>query len=732
MRGNIHRQLTIKIQKNFMITIHADLIQIDTPATTLLVRRTERSFQCIHYGARLSPVRDVTLLVSGDPSGRTLLSFYGCGDYREPSVLVRNPDGTFVSEFVPSDVRITQAIPDFAGLPSSHGQGATLELDYRDSRNSLVLTQRITVYEDSDVLVSSFVLKNEGKSAISIRRLMSLEIDFAGTTFTASTFDGHWARERQRHDHIMNVGLFVNDSKQGSSSSTHNPYVLLTNNQLAGCYAFNLVYSGNHKEIIEATVLDQTHVLIGMSDFLFDWTLEAGESFCTPQAVAAYAVDETGVIAAMHTFVSNHILPEKWAHVDRPVLINNWEATYFNFNEQRISELAGIAAGVGIELFVLDDGWFGARDDDRRALGDWFDNIKKTGGGLGSLSAKIREKGLKFGIWVEPEMINEDSDLFRAHPEFAMRVPGKEPTRMRNQLMLDIANPVVQDYVIKTMTDVFTRCQADYVKWDYNRVICDVYSESVPNCGEYLHRYLLGLYRIMRELTRKFPAVLFESCAGGGSRYDLGLFCFMPQTWASDNTDAFERLFIQEGTMQAYPQNTMGSHVSICPNHQTGNSTPLETRFNVAAAGMFGYEMDLTKSTAEDLETIRRQVVFYKRHRTLLQRGRYIRLSSIFKSDYAAWIVVSEDRSEAMVTLVGTHAKSGKENLRVRLQGLDESAEYAVEMREQTNLDQILRTTVRGDILCRGAIDFGFLFSEKDRRASSNCISSRMVYLKMV
>ena len=484
-----------------------------------------------------------------------------------------------------------------------------------------------------------------------------------------------------------------------------------------GVYAFNLVYSGNNKEIFEADNTCITRVLVGINDFMFDWALAPGEEFVAPEAVMCFAPDEDEMSLRMHAFVSEHIVRGKWKKKERPVLVNNWEGTYFDFNEEKLLAIATAAKEIGAELFVLDDGWFGKRDSDNCSLGDWYDNEEKTGGGLAQLAEKIRALGLSFGIWVEPEMISEDSDLYRAHPNYAMKVPGRTPRRWRNQLVLNMADEKVQNYVIRAISDVISRSGADYVKWDFNRNFTDCYGKGIAG-GEYFHRYMLGYYRVVSKIVKKFPFVLFEGCAGGGGRFDLGNFCFFPQYWTSDDTDARERVAIQSGSSYGYPQTVMGAHVSACPNHQTGNTNPLHVRFNVACGGVLGYELDPTKFTPAEKEEVKAQIAFYKENRKLLQFGDHYRLSS---PGVEGFMTVSKDKASAIAVV------NVMENLpfapfhTVRFKGLNPSAVYEVSAvgREES-------FTAGGDILTEGDFPLKDMIDYEEVQKNSGCLLSRM------
>ena len=701
-----------------MIRKKGQIIRLDTPNTTLVIGADSAEY--LYYGKKIQG----TGAEFYGGAGRRVFSQYGRNannEYTESSVLLFNADGGFSTDFTFSRSRVLTEKPELPSLPSSYGEGKTLELKYVDAPTRVALYLYYTVFDDSDVIAVSAKLVNASRREIRVRRLMSLQLDLAGTDYNAVTFEGTWGRERHKTVRPVPGGVFVNDSKAGSSSHMHNPFVMAENER--GVYAFNLVYSGNHKEIFEADNTCITRVLVGINDFMFDWALAPGEEFVAPEAVMCFAPDEDEMSLRMHAFVSEHIVRGKWKKKERPVLVNNWEGTYFDFNEEKLLAIATAAKEIGAELFVLDDGWFGKRDSDTCSLGDWYDNEEKTGGGLAQLAEKIRALGLSFGIWVEPEMISEDSDLYRAHPNYAMKVPGRTPCRWRNQLVLNMADEKVQNYVIRAISDVISRSGADYVKWDFNRNFTDCYGKGIAG-GEYFHRYMLGYYRVVSKIMKKFPFVLFEGCAGGGGRFDLGNFCFFPQYWTSDDTDARERVAIQCGTSYGYPQTVMGAHVSACPNHQTGNSNPLRTRFNVACGGVLGYELDPTKFTPAEKEEVKAQIAFYKENRKLLQFGDHYRLSS---PGVEGFMTVSKDKASAIAVV------NVMENLpfapfhTVRFKGLNPSAVYEV-----SAVGKEESFTAGGDLLTGGDFPLKQTYDFAEVSANSGCMASRMYVFRKV
>ena len=454
------------------------------------------------------------------------------------------------------------------------------------------------------------------------------------------------------------------------------------------CYGFSLLYSGNFLAEAEKDQFNQTRVLMGIHPGNFRYKLEKGESFYAPEAAMVYS--DKGFEKMSHIFhraIRNNLCRGKFKNARRPVLINNWEGTYFDFTGDKLIAMAKDAADMGVELFVMDDGWFGKRDDDNSGLGDWQVNEEKLGCTLQELSEKIHGLGMKFGIWYEPECVSQDSDLYRAHPDWAFQIPGRNPVRSRNQLVLDFSRQDVRDHIFEEMTQVLDKADVDYLKWDFNRSICDVYSAQLPadRQGEALHRYVLGLYEFLDRLGKRYPDMLIEGCSGGGGRFDAGMLHYTPQIWCSDDTDAIERLEIQYGTSFCYPVSTMGAHVSACPNHQTGRTTPLGTRATVAMAGTFGYELDPAKLTEEEKSEIRKQICRFKEYYELIQRGDYFRLTAPSEErHYTAWEFVSPDQKEALVSVVASKVRTNDPPARVLLRGLKEEGIYLLEGREYT------------------------------------------------
>ena len=663
------------------------------------------------------------------------MSSVGKGDVREPFVEVVFADGSRTADLLYDRAIVSDKKPPFKTLPSSHvtsmyaanvagqasetpaapessdaaGQAAgfsRLTLVLRDKAHNLELELTYGVFEDCDVITRSARLINHSDKPVRILRLMSAQLDLRGADLMMGTFRGAWAREMTRHEISISGGRVVNTANAGASSSRANPFVMIypgsTTEESGLCYASNLIYSGNHSESAELNAFGITRFMTGIAPQGFEWILGPGESFEAPEAALTCTKDGyTGISRHMHAFVREHIVRGKWAKELRPVLLNSWEAAYFKITEAKLLKLAKAAKETGVELFVMDDGWFGLRDDDSHSLGDWVANTKKLPGGLRGISDKIHALGLKFGVWVEPEMVNADSDLYRAHPEWVMQVPGQAHSEGRHQRILDLANPAVVDYLIEAMSRVITEAQTDYIKWDMNRIFSDVYSPYLAGLaeessqGETAHRYILGLYRLMGALTERFPDVLFEGCASGGNRFDLGILSYMPQIWASDNTDAISRAYIQEGYSYGYPMNTVASHFSSVPNHQTLRVTPISTRFAVAAFGSFGLECNLADMSKAERGKIAGMIRIYKKWRDVLQTGDFYRqagggegrmwqpVATNGFSKVHQWTCVSRDKRRAVGLVLQELVTPNSPYEVYRPRGLDPAMRYHFYNREE-------------------------------------------------
>ena len=563
------------------------------------------------------------------------VSSVGKGDLREPLIELVYEDGSRTSDFVFEDYMTVEKPECYRTLPCSMRDADTrcLRIVLKERVKPVKIVIDYIVFESFDVITRRTVIINEGEEPVKILRLLSNQVDFDDCGYKITSFGGNWGREMDRFDTVLNTGKFVVSSRAGVSSNRNNPFVMMTAPDTCethgDAYGFNLIYSGNHYEAFEVSGFYKTRFVAGINPEGFDWVLDKGEAFEAPEAVMSYSAEGLrGLSHNMHDFVRNHIVRGKYKDKLRPILLNSWEAAYFNVNASRIVSLAAKAKEAGAELLVMDDGWFKGRNGETSSLGDWTPDKKKIPAGLEALAERVHEVGIDFGIWVEPEMINEDSDLYRAHPEYAMTIPGRENSLGRNQMLLDLTNPEVVDYVKDSMRNIFKTPGLNYVKWDMNRMFSDVYSKVLPKerQGETLHRYYIGLYDILKTLTEEFPDILFEGCASGGNRTDLGILSYMPQIWASDDTDAIERTRIQTGLSYGYPMSSLTSHVSACPNHQTLRNTPMDTRFNVAAFGVLGYELNLSDISGAEFELVKEQIALYKEWRDVFFGGDFYRL----------------------------------------------------------------------------------------------------------
>lgn len=583
------------------------------------------------------------------------MSSYGKGDIREPFLEVLHADGSSTSDFLYEKAEITKEKMELQTLPSSYdesGEAEHLCITLRDAAYGVVLELHYHVFEDCDVISRSARVKNESGAVIRLQRLLSTQVDFPSGEYVFTTFHGAWAREMERKDVRAGSGKIVNSSYTGTSSNRANPFVMLshgsTTEDQGDCYGFNLVYSGNHYEALERNSYGKTRFVAGINPQSFSFVLENGDYFEAPEAIMTFSRHGfNGMSQNMHFFVREHIVRGEWKRKIRPILLNSWEASYFDINEKKLLGLAKAGRELGMELFVMDDGWFGERDDDTRSLGDWQENTKKLPGGLKGLAGKMKALGLDFGIWVEPEMVNVKSRLYEKHPDWVLQIPGKPHSEGRNQRILDLTQSEVQDYIIEEMSRVFSSAEISYVKWDMNRIFSDYYSPALPpeRQEEAAHRYMMGLYRCMDELTKRFPKILFEGCAAGGNRFDLGILCYFPQIWASDNTDALCRSRIQTGYSYGYPMSVLSAHVSSCPNHQTLRETTLEARFATACFGIFGYECNLKDMKKEELKAVKDQIALYKEWREVLQTGQFYRGRS---GNIMEWTCVSKDKKRAV------------------------------------------------------------------------------------
>ncbi len=614
---------------------------------------------------------------------------YGRSDYRSPALEATFPEGERVFDLVYQTHRISRGKPTLAGLPATYveraTEAATLEIDLADKKSGLAVTLSYTVFEQRDAITRTVLIRNAGQAPVTLRRVLSASVDFPDAKFDFLQLSGAWARERGIIRHPLRNGTQSIESRRGASSHQQNPFIAVlrpnTDEFHGDVFGFSLVYSGNFLAQAEVDQMDTTRVQIGLNPFDFTWKLEPGATFQAPETVLVFSPDGlNGMSQVYHSLYRERLTRGKWRDRERPILINNWEATYFDFTAAKIETLARQAKKLGIEMVVLDDGWFGQRNDDTTSLGDWTVDRQKLPGGLDDLARRVHQTGLKFGLWFEPEMISPGSDLYRTHPDWCLHAPGRSRTTGRNQLVLDFSRADVCDWAIETIGGVLASAEIDYVKWDMNRHLTEIGSALLPadRQAETAHRHILGVYRVLEALTARFPDVLFEGCSGGGGRFDPGILFYMPQTWASDNSDAISRLRIQYGTSLVYPLSAMTSHVSASPNHQVNRTTPLKTRGDVAMAGNLGYELDLGQLTASEQEEVKRQVAFYQQHRRLIQFGAFYRLASPFAGNNTGWIVVSPDRKQALVWNIDVLHPGNAPRTFLRLHGLDPKRDYAV------------------------------------------------------
>lgn len=683
------------------IRIEGNLFYIQSKEMSMIIENKEGDLLLRHIGGKIAKYHGSNAILEKDhafsgnptPDNRTfsydtqrqVFGVHGFGDFRQPSLKIAHANNE-LTQFKLTSSEILHGAKEATGLPNPHSteDAETLVLTLEDKVASLELKLYYTAYADCSTISTHAEVRNLSDKAVVINRALSTMLDVPASDYDVVTLQGAYAREKTVRRQKVEQGIFTVASNRGASGHAQTPAVILcdrTATEDAGsALALQLLYSGNFQAFVQKNQLNEVRLGIGINDDNFAWQLAAGDSFETPVALMTYSAKGlTHLSQESQLFVQNHIMPKQFAHVERPILINNWEATYFNFKKEKLLDLADEASKLGIELFVLDDGWFGNRFDDNRALGDWVVNEEKLGGPLNDLIAEVHAKGLKFGLWFEPEMISVDSDLYRAHPDWAIQAEGRAHTYSRNQLVLNLANPDVVAYIKLAIDEILTENAIDYVKWDYNRNIT-----NIGNGDTYLatqmqsHAYMLGLYDLVSYLTEKHSNILFESCSGGGGRNDLGMMRYFPQVWASDNTDAISRLQIQYGSSYLYPTISMGSHVSASPNHQMGRTTPIETRGNVAMMGNLGYELDLTSLPESDKEVIATQVSHYKDIRPVVQFGKHYRLINPEQgANEAAVQFVYEDK--VVVTYVRTLSMIETIETTLKLKGLEEADTYRLQ-----------------------------------------------------
>ena len=649
-----------------------------------LIRRADRCGSNNPYEKQNDRTYSVDTLPQEYPTG-------GAGDYRVPALRVKADNGSRACELRFAEAKQLRGKEKPEGLPEVRGNGDTegLEITLRDKVNHLAVHLIYYVFEEQDVITRSVMIVNEGDGTVTLEKAASVSIDFvSGGPQEAIHFHGRHCMERiPERLPIPNNGDLAFGSTRGLSSHHSNPFVILCNKSTTEnsgeSWGFMLMYSGNHREEIEEDQAGSIRIVAGIHPETFRWKLEKGECFQTPEAILSFsAAGLNGLSRNFHRIIREEVIRPQWRNAEASVLLNSWEASYFDFDAKSLMNLAREAKALGMDMLVLDDGWFGKRNDDTSGLGDWIPNEKKLGCSLAELSDRIHGEGLKFGLWVEPEMISEDSDLYRAHPEWALADPDRKPIVGRNQLVLDMSRQDVQDYLFDALSSILDKTRIEYIKWDFNRAIANYYSHALPaeRQGEVAHRFILGVYSLLERLLDRYPDLLIEGCSGGGGRFDAGMLYYTPQIWCSDDTDAIERLEIQRGTSYGYPLCTVGSHVSACPNHQTGRTVPMKTRGIVAQSGTFGYELNPALLSEEERTEIREQIRTFRRLHPILAEGDYYRLEEIGEAqDYSAWMFVSPDRKEALVNLVMTHVRANSRFPHLRLQGLDPERLYRTE-----------------------------------------------------
>ncbi|MFT8872522.1 MAG: alpha-galactosidase [Sporolactobacillus sp.] len=609
------------------------------------------------------------------------------GDYREGATIIRSDNGSTAVDWRYVGYEIISGKPDLPHLPHSYvesdDEATTLNITLEDAVLKVNAVLTYTIYAERPVMTRSVKLTNMSGATYGVEKVASAQLDLPKQPLEVISLPGAHVRERQIERQSVLHGTYRFESRRGTSSHHMNPFLALvhpdTTENAGEAIGVQLVYSGNHLFSLSRDYIDQTRLVAGINDYNFCWQLKAGESFQTPEVILVYA--SNGLNDMSNTF--HHLLRERVARgkhklAERPILINNWEATFMAFDTKKLQSIIDRAAEVGVEMFVLDDGWFGHRDDDTSSLGDWFEYKSKFSDGLGGIVSYAHAKGLKFGLWFEPEMVSRDSELFRRHPDFALQVPEREMTLSRSQYVLDFSRPDVVEAIYEQMIKVLDQQTIDYVKWDMNRHLTEVWSKAYAAAqqGEIYHRYILGVYDLMDRLVSRYPDMLWEGCSGGGGRFDAGILYYFPQSWTSDNTDAVARLNIQYGTSLAYPISGMTSHVSASPNQQTGRETSLTMRGDVAMSGVFGYELNLDELPEADISRVKEQIAFYKRHRSLIQFGHFIRLDSPFDHHAAAWEFISEDRKQVLFFTFNVLSEAQSEVPVIKLQGLLPDKDY--------------------------------------------------------
>ena len=679
--------------------------RLDANNTSYMMKYTEEGYLChVYFGAKV-PDDDLGYLLRFDESPLTPLennrdratfldttpfeySCFGIGDYREAAFKILDDKGMTAADLRYKSHKIYKGKPALEGMPATFATEQsgceTLEITLEDKPLGLEVVLVYTAFDKLDVITRSVRVNNVGSRSVQLTRVLSTCIDFDTDKFDMITLNGSWARERAVERCRLHHGKQLIDSIKGESSHQNNPFAALCDNNAdedrGEVFGFNFVYSGNFFAQAEVTQHKKTRFVMGINPLDFTWLLEAGESFTAPEVVMVHSDEGLGKMSrTFHDLYRENLIRGEYKDKRRPILINNWEATYFNFDTEKLISIAREASKLGIEMLVMDDGWFGHRDSDNSSLGDWFVYEKKLQGGLKYLVDEVNKLGMKFGIWFEPEMISPDSELYKAHPDWAIQIEGRPLTMSREQYVLDYSNKEVRDYIYGLMRKILDSANIEYIKWDMNRQFTEIGSNFLPanRQRELWHRYVLGVYDVMNRLTTDYPHLLLENCSGGGARFDPGMLYYSPQIWCSDDTDAIERLKIQHGTSMCYPCSAMGAHVSDCPNHTVGRNTPFKTRGHVAMVGTFGYELDVTRIPQEDRDAIPAQIEEFNKFNTLVRTGDHYRIGNMFEDNtWDAWMFVSKDKTDALFEFVQVLARPNERSRRIKLKGLDPDAYY--------------------------------------------------------
>lgn len=717
------------------------LFKLDTPHTTYIIGIVgeEGFLGHVYYGKTIRDAQGAATLMriyenpfTPDTNARDRLSFMDCfpteysshgvGDYRESSIRVTTKGGYNAVSLTYVSHEIYRGKRKLDGLPATFGseeEVTTLAITCEDKAIGLTAILEYSVFEQVDAIARSVKVINGSPDCIVLNKVISGCLDMDNRDFEVITLHGSWARERHMERKQLGHGKFMVSSLRGEGGHQEHQFMALldknTTQTMGDVYGFHLVYSGNFRMLAEVNQFDSVRVMGGIEPEGFRWVLSPGESFQSPEMICVYSAQGLGGMSrTFHDLYRNHLIRSPYKDNKRPILINNWEATYFDFDEQKLLDIAKEASKLGIEMLVMDDGWFGNRFDDNRALGDWQVNEEKLKGGLKKLVDGVNALGMKFGIWFEPEMVSPESKLYREHPDWAIAIPGRKPGLARNQYVLDISRKEVRDYVLGMMFKVLHSANISYVKWDMNRPLSDLGSACLQaeNQGELYHRYVLGMYEMQERLLTEFPELLLENCSGGGARFDPGMLYYSPQIWCSDDTDAIERLTIQEGTALIYPLSAMGAHVSVCPNHTVGRNTPFETRGYVALAGTFGYELDITKLSDEDKAMVKLQTAMYHKFNDLVREGDYYRIASYRENHlYDCFQVVSKDKKKSLVFYVQVLNEANKKSRILKLQGLEEGITYTMKeldmnVSDAEDMVKDVKKAFSGELLMNAGLSF--------------------------